>query len=655
MHWYDDGCLKKIGLSKKTESASHAEVNKDAVVRELAHPPVTHLEQYLAYYVNQLEPGYAVLVTGGWGSGKTHQVTAALPFSHAYYVSLFGLNSPQEIEGQIFAAMYPGKAAIQKIAEKVDTVSVDVPFLGSLGTGGLSSALTSVFIKNVVNTSKPLIFDDLERSTVDIKVLLGLINRFVEHHKCRVIVIAHDTKIVQGFTEAKEKVFGQTLVVEPNVQEAFEAFVAKFARTDEPTSLKMLQEEILNIFKQSGSDSLRVLRHVVEDFGRLVMALEARHLTNDAAMLELTHLFSACAIEVRHNCLNRDGLTRRRDRLGLHRVSAGNSEGPPSPIVEASSKYTSVDLGSMVLQDNVLIEMLIEGRFVTDHIRQSIDSSVFFVTKEAARPWQLVGDFDKLDDSVVDEALKRMEDQFANREIIDSGEFLHVVALKMMMAFKKVTKETVTDVKYFAIDYVDNLLAQDRLPPRLAGFDWSESFKGSSAGVSYWVTEDYQDDFQEVFDHLIAARGMALDKRLPTMVQPLLEVVGTNGQKFFEKVCFTRYAKTEFEDVPVLAHITAKAFVDAWLVSPKTGWYLIGNALKERANAAHRYPALKPEIEWYPKVVKEMRARAHANTGLARLRIERAANLVGLPETPPKNKGEDASSSGTPTLKKSAT
>jgi len=130
-----------LGIGKKKEATSKLPVERNVAVNTIARDPVTHLEQYLAYYVSRLEPGYAVLVTGGWGSGKTHQETTALPPSHAYYVSLFGLHSPEEVEGQIFAAMYPGKAAIQKIAEKVDGVSVDIPLLGSLGAGGLTSVL----------------------------------------------------------------------------------------------------------------------------------------------------------------------------------------------------------------------------------------------------------------------------------------------------------------------------------------------------------------------------------------------------------------------------------------------------------------------------------------------------------------------------------
>lgn len=39
---------------------------------------MTPLESYLAYYEARHKPGYAVLVTGAWGVGKTFQVQKAL-------------------------------------------------------------------------------------------------------------------------------------------------------------------------------------------------------------------------------------------------------------------------------------------------------------------------------------------------------------------------------------------------------------------------------------------------------------------------------------------------------------------------------------------------------------------------------------------------
>jgi len=628
---------KMFGFGNNDKKQNQIEAESDehvTAITKLAHDPQTHLEQYLAYYVGRMSPGYAVLVTGDWGTGKTYQVTKALPSDYAHYVSLFGLNTPEEIEAQVFAKMFPKKASLKKIADKLSAVNVGVPGYGSLGVNGLTSVLANTFIKNEVDNSKPLIFDDLERCSVENRQILGIINRYVEHHRCRVVVIAHDSKIVDEFKDAKEKIFGQTLMVEPNIDAAFNEFNASFEKQDGKDFLGDLKTEVLSMFRESEAKSLRVLRHVVEDVRRLMAILEERHRKTRVAMVELVRLFSALAIEYRTNALDRSGLKDRRGALYSYRLNAAVN-GEPPPFVKSSSKYTSVDLSSALLNDLVLVEMLVEGRFDAAHIHESVNASAYFLKEEVAPPWQIVGSFDKLDSAVVDQAVQRMEEQFTKREVTESGEFLHIVALKMMMTSKGATGGTVRQVADAAKVYVDDLLKAGRLPPRAAGWMWFDSFDQSYAGVQYWVADPYKAEFKEVFDYLIEARGKALEKTFPRLIPPLLEVVRTDGQRFFEKVCHARNGTIEYEDVPILAHIPAKDFVDAWLASPKTGWYWIGNALKERNKAAGHYPSLKPEAAWFPAIVLEMVKRAKNEKGLAQLRIVRATELVGLPFSAP--------------------
>lgn len=604
-------------------------------VTSLAVKPKTHLEQYLAYYVGRLKPGYAVLVTGDWGSGKTFQVKHALPDTHAHYVSLFGLASQEDVEAQVFAKMFPRASAFKRFAEKVDDTEINIPVWGTVGTGGLAGLLAGSFIKNEVDLSKPLIFDDLERCTIPNEVLLGLINRYVEHHGCRVIVIAHDTKIVKTFAENKEKVFGQTLQIEPNVEEAFNEFTRCFARPNVPDPLGNKRREILAMFKESEATSLRVLRHVVEDAGRLVDALEPRHLSNDMAIIELVRLFSALAIEVRSHRLQREDLIKRAESVfsfRLNREGAGNAQPEPPPFIVSAQRYRSVEVSSTLLSDEVLTAMLFDGRFVAQHIRDDLNRSAYFIEKKDAPPWQVVGSFDKLDDGDVEPALARMNDQFAKREVTASGDILHIVALKMMMASAKISKETPRKVADASKEYIDDLLEAGTLPPRPSGWMWTDDFASSHDGVAYWVGPSYKSAFQEVFDHLVACRVKARDRKLPSEVPGLLEVLRSGGQKFFEKVCHTRNTVIEYEDLPILAHINPSDFVDAWLQSPKTGWYWVGNALKERRKAVPQYSALADEGEWYVKVFREMQKRARTESGLARLRIERAADLIGIPK-----------------------
>lgn len=48
-----------------------------------------------------------------------------------------------------------------------------------------------------------------------------------------------------------------------------------------------------------------------------------------------------------------------------------------------------------------------------------------------------------------------------------------------------------------------------------------------------------------------------------------------------------------------------------------------------------QYPALASERAWYPQVYKEMLQRARSQEGLARIRMERAAELMGIPKAAP--------------------
>ena len=106
------------------------------------------------YYCSLKGPRYAVLVTGGWGTGKTHQVREAIPTTDAYYVSLFGLNSTDEIVAAVYAAMFPRKAWVKGAANRVDDLTAEVPGFGSLAIKGLTSGLVGAFLRQEVDTKK---------------------------------------------------------------------------------------------------------------------------------------------------------------------------------------------------------------------------------------------------------------------------------------------------------------------------------------------------------------------------------------------------------------------------------------------------------------------------------------------------------------------
>lgn len=185
----------------------------------------THLSEYLSYYRDLETPGFAVLVTGKWGTGKTYQVKQCVPEDACYYVSLFGVQTVEQLHSEVFAVAWPGLSRASGAVEKIGSTANSMGGLWSLG--GMASGVVNAALKRELEPDRVLIFDDLERSNLDVKDLLGAINNYVEHQGFRVIVIAHDKKMTKKFRDMKEKTFGQTIRVEPQVEDAMNAFLER--------------------------------------------------------------------------------------------------------------------------------------------------------------------------------------------------------------------------------------------------------------------------------------------------------------------------------------------------------------------------------------------------------------------------------------------
>ena len=209
--------------------SNYLNIFKDRKVIELSPPQsllkakkedheASHLQEYLSYYLTLTAPGYAVLVTGDWGSGKTYQVKDCIPEEKYLYVSLFGVQTIEQLHSEVFAANSPSLAKIEKALGKGSEVIAGMQ--GPWALAGAAPGLFNAVFKRQIDSTKTLIFDDLERSGLLLKEVIGAINSYVEHLNFKVIVIAHDEQLATEFNSMKEKTFGQTIRVEPQVEAA---------------------------------------------------------------------------------------------------------------------------------------------------------------------------------------------------------------------------------------------------------------------------------------------------------------------------------------------------------------------------------------------------------------------------------------------------
>ena len=186
-----------------------------------------HIEDYLNEYLRIEKPGFAVLIKGAWGSGKTyfvknyieHQLKPNNKELKSIYISLFGVSSKEEIDSRIYEAVH------NLINKPVSKLAFGVAKTATLiGCNILGGAAAQEAASRIIGESKKigkflkeckdnyvLFFDDCERASVDLVELFGFVNPFVEDDGLHCILIADEAAWIDQFK--------QQSVVQKNVYE----------------------------------------------------------------------------------------------------------------------------------------------------------------------------------------------------------------------------------------------------------------------------------------------------------------------------------------------------------------------------------------------------------------------------------------------------
>lgn len=252
------------------------------------------LEEIMNQYL-EMDTNYALMITGNWGIGKTYYFKNHLSnkikdielhsdSSKKYktvLISLFGLNSIEEIQSEIFLSLYPIlKDKKLKLSASIGK-AIAKGILHFKGFGEYSKFIddTDLKKKDLINLEEiVLCFDDLERlsDNLNLEELIGYINSLVENGNAKVIIIANEDKIENiKYNVLKEKVVGNTIEFLPDINETFDNLIkAKFSGFKVYKSfLKDKKEYILNLFTQH-SNNLRTLSFSLQYFHKIFSNFE---------------------------------------------------------------------------------------------------------------------------------------------------------------------------------------------------------------------------------------------------------------------------------------------------------------------------------------------------------------------------------------------
>jgi len=265
------------------------------------------LKDYLigekGYLKNDISNGKVIMLSGKWGSGKTHfwkniiekeLIEFQTQKQKAYvYSSLYGNRTLDKIEDNIYAQAYlcsvGGKNAVLSGYEKVKDFGKRFgSFCSLLDVSKLVEGIDDIQQKNIKKSALSYIeegglicFDDFERKSkdVDLNDLFGFISHLAIDLNCKVMIILNDD-VFEGeekniFSNVKEKTVSKFLKYEPSIKDLFDSIFDKDKRYRVLDEHKKL---ILKTIKETEELNARIYIQVLDN---LIEWIEKKQETND--------------------------------------------------------------------------------------------------------------------------------------------------------------------------------------------------------------------------------------------------------------------------------------------------------------------------------------------------------------------------------------
>jgi hypothetical protein len=590
--------------------------------------------------------GFAVMVDGPWGSGKTRLIKSlmddlieqksGISRQKPLYISLYGICANAEIDEQIYQQLHPVLShrytrvaaavfkGLMKTAVKIDLDSHH-------DSVSINSQFPELKMSDVVDgaAQRVVIFDDLERAVMSPVDVLGYINPFVEHDGCKVIILANEKEILTASELAdksdrtyklrKEKTIGRTLRVKADVEAAFEAFLGEIDNPEAKRYLTIEKSGIITVFKDSTLENLRLLKSFLWDFERFWLTLTGDQKAHNVAMREVLTLLCAATLELRSGNMDREAF-KRSDMRHYMRMQAREPDSAVTAAEGMFRRYPSVKFDSTLLAPETIIEIVLESTIRTDDIQSQIQAHPYFMSAAALPSWRALWHSFNLDAAGLAEALQRFEADFTRRNFQDYAEILHVTGLSLWLSDRGQpgwgASCIVTEIERYIDDVYQTLDAD---------FEHVKSFSlerlsGGAYGLGFLNREDPR--FANIARHLDDAIADWRRRRYPKVATRLKRLMIEDSEAFLRDICFTNAGPSTYARSAVLSHIPATEFVVLFISLPFEAKSQIMMALSIRYDHVPGEPELQSELPWLADVYDEVQKLTNLMPSIPRYHIQ---------------------------------
>lgn len=592
-----------------------------------------HIEDYLDYYIKLDQPPmFAVLIKGKWGSGKTWFIEDYLKkikvteTQQIIKVSLYGLNSINDINAELFRELHPGLSSIKSgFLGKIITSASNSSFCGV--TVDLSDFLPSGTYNFKEDKEYIIIFDDFERSHIEHTVLIGYLNQFVEIHKQKLILIADETKIGSNnarensfkYEEIKEKLIGKTFTVKPNLEKALHSFLeGKDNFFDEQREL------IVSTYQKANHDNLRHLKQAIDDFQRVILGIDEKIKQNKSLITQLFELFLIFTIEIKAGKVSTEDISKIQSDFSYwyKKTTQRDNETKDSDLDKFTKKYSHIRFHSPthnLLSPNTWNEILDQNNYDFEQINNEL-LAIFDLSN--IPDWKKIIEFWSLTDQEYLDIIKQIDTKLNERAYKELGEIQHIWSILLFFSNNGIYPKTAVEILDDAKKYIDDITEHGYLNKEAIKPKSFDGLPDSCCGYQF-ISYD-TDEFNELKKYIeskFSELSVPLQKEKAEQLVKAINIDKTAD--FFDDKSF------DFDNLPFLQFISVPDFVSAILSKPTYSTRELNRYLTDRykPSYARENTSLLEELGFINACLAEFTKEKNNNRTLSQFTCEHFINL----------------------------
>ena len=590
-------------------------------------------------YVRKPYTDYAVMLNGEWGSGKTYfwnnklrsrleAITVNGKKYKTIYMSLYGINSLEEISKKIFIETNP---MISKSLRKfVDTregnlipeyVKTGLDMANLFGNINMNSEKLD-FSKLFAIDDKILCFDDLERANVDVIDILGYINNFVEHDGIKTILICNERELATKFKNSnvemksliatyildkegalkeksetvpianliddkisdifdranayeriKEKLIGETFEYVPEYAYILSGMIMKYAYNEKLSDfLKRNNALIISAFKKSNTRNLRILQHALNDFEKIFISVTEKYKDTPAEILKTMLTFTvAISFEIKSGSISKERLKDISDNDEYNSILF------TSQIMNDKNQFYLREFDNKYFLNSKsdyrffkFIEIYVRTRYFDEKVfRENMDEATKKQVKKKADEVRkylrlLNGDYYKISDVDFEILWKQVIEE------VKSGQVLFRDYVKLFSVFKYLINTGL--IKYS----VSELKLSFILGMQISA---NNNIKEIYERANYDVNDDIDvtdKDILEIKDQYIKTRNMVIEEEASKRASEVFKLIPNEIQEFYKLMI------SDYKDLPVFSRYDVDRLYERLEMTPNYDLYNFINLLNVR-------------------------------------------------------------------------